>query len=330
MPDVLSQSEVDALLAAVDEIGDAAPAALPEAPHEGIISYDFARPERASRDQLRALESMHEVLARNMAAALSGLLRTVVEVSLSAVDQLTYSEFIGSLPTPTCFNILTAEPLEGRMVFEMNPSIVYPMIDKLLGGPASSVVIDRPMTEIERNLVERIVSNVLELMVEAWRPVQSIGFALQAIESNPQLVQIAPPTEAAVLIIFDVRMGEAAGLLNVCIPYKLIEPVMGAFTTIQSWFASERRDLKPEEVMAITDALSGAAVRATVEVASTRMTVDELTSLRPGDVISTDRPTGSPFLMKFEGRPKFLGEPGKRGNRKSFLILRRSGPEERI
>ena len=329
MPDVLSQSEVDALLAAVDEMGTA-PGPEADAPTEDILPYDFARPERASREQLRALESMHEVLSRNIAATLSGLLRSVVEVSLSTVDQLVYSEFVASLPSPTCFNIVTAEPLEGRLVFEMNPSIVYPMIDKLLGGPATSVVIDRPMTEIERNLVERIVGQVLDLMTEAWRPVKEIAFKLANTESNPQLVQIAPPTEAAVLVILDVRMGEAAGLFNVCIPFKLIEPVMGAFTTIQSWFARERRELRPEELGSVVEALRGAAVPVSVEVASTKMTLEELSTLQAGDIITTDRQAGLPFLMKVGGRPKFLGEAGKRGNRKSFLIDEISKPEERI
>lgn len=329
MPDVLSQSEVDALLAAVDEMGAPSSAEV-AAPSEDVAPYDFARPERASREQLRALESMHEILSRNIAATVSGLLRSVVEVSLSAVDQLTYSEFIASLPSPTCFNIVSAPPLEGRIVLEMNPSIVYPMIDKLLGGPATSVIIDRPMTEIERNLVERIVSQVLELMTEAWRPVKEIRFELANTESNPQLVQIAPPTEAVVLIILDVRMGEAAGLFNICIPYKVIEPVMGAFTTIQSWFASERRELKPEEKAALVEALKGAELPVSVEVANTKMTLEEVSSLQPGDIITTDRKADSPFLMKIGGRPKFLGEAGRRGNRKSFLIQRLSGPEERI
>jgi flagellar motor switch protein FliM len=327
MPDVLSQSEVDALLAAVEAPGAAGESADGR---ESLGRYDFARPERASREQLRALESMHELLSRNLAAALSGMLRASVDVQLSAVDQLTYSEFVASLPSPTCFSIVTAEPLEGRMVIEMNPAIVYAMLDKMLGGPATNVVIDRPMTEIERNLAERIMSQVLTLMREAWRPIKEIHFRLHDVESNPQLVQIAPPTEAVVLVIFDVRMGDAAGLLNVCIPYKVIEPVMGAFTTIQSWFASERREQRPEERGAIAVALSGVPLELAVEVASAGMTVEDLTSLRPGDVITTERKQGSPFLLKIGGRPKYLGQPGRRGNRKSFLIEGRSSPEERI
>ncbi len=329
MPDVLSQSEVDALLAAVDEMpaeGSAAAAGSPD----DVAAYDFTRPERAGREQLRAIESMHELLARNFAATLSGMLRSVVEVSLSTVDQLTYSEFIASLPSPTCFSLITAQPLEGRMVLEMNPSIVYAMIDKLLGGPATSVMIDRPMTEIERNLMERVISTMLDLMRDAWRPISDISFDLHATESNPQLVQIAPPTEPVILIIFDVRMGEAAGLFNICIPYKTIEPVMEGFTTIQSWFASERREQRPDELAGIVKALGGGRLEMVVDVASASMTIEDLTELQVGDIITTGRRAGSPLLLSIGGKPKFFGEAGKRGNRKSLLVTGRTGSEERI
>src|SRR5215470_15732967 len=165
--EILSQSEVESLLSAMEGApaapthGSAATANDPRpARHrEKVVPYDFKRPERVGKDQMRALQSLHEGFGRNFSAALSALLRSIVEVKLTSVDQLTYSEFVFSLENPTCFNLLKADPLEGHLILDINPSILYPIIDRLLGGGRdSSIVTRRPLTEIELRLVSRITS----------------------------------------------------------------------------------------------------------------------------------------------------------------------------
>jgi flagellar motor switch protein FliM len=143
--DVLSQSEVENLLGQMEKAGKAStpsPGARARGsgadaagrPREKIIPYDFKRPERVGKEQMRALQTLHEGFSRNFGAAMSGLLRSIIEVKLTSVDQLTYSEFVFSLENPTCFNLLKAEPLEGHLILDINPSILYPIIDRLLGG----------------------------------------------------------------------------------------------------------------------------------------------------------------------------------------------------
>ena len=160
MVDVLDQSEIDSLIAAV-EAGGVETSGGPPAEFEGseaeqeIVLYDFKRPERVSKDQMRALEAIHEGFARNFGASLSGFLRTIVEVRVATIEQLTYSEFIHSLPNPTCFNLLNAEPLEGQLCLEISPLIIYPIIDRLLGGSNAELFIpQRPLTAIEWRLVK--------------------------------------------------------------------------------------------------------------------------------------------------------------------------------
>ena len=177
MADVLDQSEVDALLAAVDngQVNGTGPNAPSSGEAPQIFSrlgkptsldvhvYDFKRPERVSKDQMRALEALHEGFGRNFGAALSGYLRTIVEVNVASIEQLTYSEFIHSLPNPTCFNLLKAEQLDGQLCLEISPLIIYPIIDRLLGGSNADLFIpQRPLTQIEQRLVQRITDNDID------------------------------------------------------------------------------------------------------------------------------------------------------------------------
>src|SRR5687768_14119303 len=194
--DVLSQAEVESLLSAIDTAkpSTAAPeaAALPAVAklRERVSAYDFKRPERVGKEQMRALQTLHEGFGRNFAVALSALLRCMVEVKLTGADQLTYSEFIFSLENPTCFNVLAASPLEGNLILDINPAILYPIIDRLLGGGRETgPLARRPLTEIELRLVGRITDLFLAELRHAWENVLEINFEVVRVESNPQLVQ---------------------------------------------------------------------------------------------------------------------------------------------
>jgi flagellar motor switch protein FliM len=220
LADVLDQSEVDALLAAVDS-GQVAQEPAPNifgsngASQVSVQIYDFKRPERVSKDQMRALEGLHEGFGRNFGAAISGYLRTIIEVSVAHIEQLTYSEFIHSLPNPTCFNLLKAEQLDGQLCLEISPLIIYPIIDRLLGGSNADLFIpQRPLTQIEQRLVQRITDRATHHLSEAWSNLTPVTFSVQDFESNPQLVQIVPPNETVVVVGFELKMGNRAGTMD--------------------------------------------------------------------------------------------------------------------
>ncbi len=319
MADVLDQAEVDALLAAAGS-GDleqmSGPSASPGSEPKEVSAYDFKRPERVSKDQMRALEGIHEGFARNLGASLSGFLRTIVEVRVATAEQLTYSEFIHSLPNPTNFNLLNCEPLEGQVCLEISPLIIYPIIDRLLGGSTAELFIpQRPLTIIELRLVRRITDRALACLTEVWSNLVTVQFALAEVESNPQLVQIVAPNEVVVVMGFELKMGSRAGTMSLCIPFNVIEPVMGRLAA-QGWVAYRRKASVEDQTEHIVKALAEAKVELQAYLAETAITVNDLLHLQPGDIIQTAKPASDPVVVQAEGKNKFLARLGRhKGNR---------------
>jgi flagellar motor switch protein FliM len=311
--EVLSQEEVESLLNAMDGrgVGGAvAPSAAMNRPGMKVTPYDFKRPERVGKEQMRALQTMHEGFGRNFGAALSALLRSIVEVKLTSVDQLTYSEFVFSLENPTCFNLINASPLEGQLILDINLSLLYPIIDRLLGGGSESTpTIRRPLTEIEMRLVSRITDLFLAEMKHAWKNVLDLQLSVDRVESNPQLVQIVPPNEVVVLISFEITLGDVRGMANLCITFNSIERISQQLTS-NSWVAYGKRPPTPQSIQQISSRLTGSQVEVVVELAETHIATVDLIGLRVGDVITTEKDVHQPLLVSIEGRPKYHAEPG--------------------
>ncbi|CAN5658406.1 N/A [soil metagenome] len=325
MTDVLDQSEVDALLAAVDtgQVHAEAPPQVFGSHGKAQIDvqvYDFKRPERVSKDQMRALEALHEGFGRNFGAALSGYLRTIIEVSVANIEQLTYSEFIHSLPNPTCFNLLKAEQLDGQLCLEISPLIVYPVIDRLLGGSNADLFIpQRPLTQIEQRLVQRITDRATHFLSEAWTNLTPVTFTVQDFESNPQLVQIVPPNETVVVVGFELKMGNRAGTMSLCIPYNVIEPIMGKLSN-QSWFSYQKKGGQEDGARKLTRNVGQAPVEMRAFLARTTIRMEDLLSLQPGDIITTEKSCGADIFIQVEGQNKFHGQIGQLRNKRAIRI----------
>ncbi|MCA3006330.1 MAG: flagellar motor switch protein FliM [Phycisphaerales bacterium] len=338
MPDVLDQNEIDALLAAVDQ-GEVKEEPKPtqvfargrrDANPTEIRTYDFKRPERVSKDQMRALQTLHEGFARNFGASLSGFLRTIVEVKVASCEQMTYGEFIAGLPNPTSFNLIDTQPLEGQICLEISPLIIYPIIDRLLGGTKQDLFIpQRPMTVIETRLINKITSRGLAAMTEAWASVKQISFTISTTESNPQLVQIVPPNEVVVVIGFELKMGNRAGTMNLCIPYNVIEPVVEELAA-QSWFSQSKAAKSNQSLDHVTQSLSRAPVLVTALLAETTMTLAELHSMAVGDLLVTEKPVTAPVVLCVEQEKKFLAEMGRHKDARAVRIVRAVEPHDRV
>ena len=332
MADVLDQSEVDALLAAV-EAGGVQTGAEPSVSRKfltakEIYNYDFKRPERVSKEQMRALEGIHESFARNFGAFLSGFLRTIVEIRVASAEQLTYSEFIHSLPNPTNFNLLTAEPLAGQMCLEISPLIIYPIIDRLLGGSNSELFIpQRPLTLIEQRLVNRITQRALTALNESWTDLVDVKFKIVEVESNPHLVQIVAPNEVVVVLGFEIRMGGRAGTMSLCIPFNVIEPVVGKLLS-QGWLAYQRRAPIEDKSSALARSLGATHVEVVAYLGQTSITMGDLLGLQPGDIVPTLKPQGSELILQVEGKNKFAGVLGRHKDNLAIKITRRAEVEE--
>ncbi len=325
MADVLDQSEVDALLAAVDsEQRHDTPG--PTTIRRGleitkdVKLYDFKRPERVSKDQMRALEGIHESFSRNLGASLSGFLRTIIEVRVATVEQLTYSEFIHSLPNPTNFNLLTCEPMEGQMCLEISPLIIYPIIDRLLGGSNAELFIPhRPLTMIELRLVRRLTDRALECLTEVWASLTKVTFAIGEVESNPHLVQIVAPNEVVVVIGFEIKMGARAGTMSLCIPFNVIEPVMPKLAT-QGWLAYQRKVTAAHKTELVAKRLLGSEIELQAYLAETTMTVRDLINLQVGDILQTTKEAKQPIMIQAEGKNKFFAHLGMHKDNRAVKI----------
>lgn len=329
MGDVLDQSSIDALLAAVEsgDVQEEAPAATifgrikrdPETTE--IKSYDFKRPERVSKDQMRSLQTLHEAFARNFGAALSGFLRTIVEVKVASCEQMTYSEFTSGLPNPTSFNLVDADGLEGHMCLEISPLIIYPIIDRLLGGDSQDLFIpQRPMTLIENRLISNVTRRGLSALGEAWASIKQLEFRIGATESNPQLVQIVPPNEVVVVIAFELKLGNRAGTMNLCIPYNVIEPLMEDLSS-QNWFAVSKNQRSKETEANLVRNLTRAPLEVTGLLATTTITMQDLLGLSVGDIIVTETPATKPISVCVEKERKFLANLGQfKGNRALKIV----------
>lgn len=325
-PDEAAEAASDAAPTPASDVDAAAEAMLagtkkPAVTRQRVIAYDFKRPERVGKEQMRALQSLHEGFARNFGASASALLRTIVESKLISVDQLTYSEFVYSLEIPTCFNLLRPAPLEGNWILDISPSILFPIIDRMLGGSASSdSALKRPLSDIELRLTSRITQTFLRELAEAWSNTINIDFEVQRVESNPQLVQIVPPNEVVVLVSFEITMGKARGMVNLCIPFNTIERI-GAKLSNNSWVGYASSKANENSRKQLSELLGESRVELVASVASSTIKAVDLLNLQIGDIITTEKDISLPIEIEVEGVGKFLGRPGAFKGKKAAEVV---------
>jgi flagellar motor switch protein FliM len=321
MSRVLSQEEIDALLvSAADHDRGGAPRE-PER-QQPVVNYNFRRPDRVTKDQMRSLHFLHDRFARNVSTSMSAYLRVVTEVSIISVEQFTYSEFLMSLSDPTAFYAVSMRPLEGVAALELNPAVAFTMIDRMLGGSGRGVMVNRALTEIEQNVTDGLVKLVLENLTETWRGVVDVQFRISGRDTRPQMLQIAAPNEVVLLLSFEIRLAETRGVLNLCIPASSIEAVSGSFT--RSWQKTRREMTAPEH-----EALHENVGRVTVTLEAgiqSSIEAGDFLRLQVGDVLALDHPAESPIEIRVNGRPKFQGAPGASATRTHVRLETPSQP----
>ncbi|MEM6688510.1 MAG: flagellar motor switch protein FliM [Planctomycetota bacterium] len=331
--ETLSQNQVESLLAAMDSAGGNEPqvAAAPEKdqpapvnplldPSARISPYDFKRPERVGKEQMRAMQNLHENIARNFGAAISGLLRAIPEVKLLSVDQLTYSEFVFSLDNPSCFAVIEPKPLEGNWILDLSPTLTYAMIDRMLGGdPSPESIVRRPMTEIETRLISRVIEYFLKILAESWENVVELELEIDRVQSNPQMVQIVPPNEVVILLGFELVLGKNRGMINLCIPFNGIEQYNNVLST-NSWASYGKQQSSDETKTKVVGSMSEALVDVRVTLAKSRIRTSDLLDLTIGDVITTETEVREPLELSIQDVPKFNARPGAYRGKKAIRI----------
>lgn len=312
MGDVLSQAEIDALLNALSDGQVDAEEIKTSKVQKKIRVYDFKRPNKFSKDQIHSLQNIHENYCRSLTTYLSGHLHSVIETKVLSIEQITYDEFIRSLPNPTILGIFSLNPLEGTLLMEMSPGLAFVMIDLLLGGLGHAGEKNRDLTEIERTIIEHRVGQMIGLIEESWSEVSEVTPQFIALETNPSFTQIVAPNEMVVLITMEVKVGEMVGMINLCLPYLVLEPILDKLSTF-FLFSTQAKVKTPEQVRAIRKKIEFARVDIGALLGHTEILVKDLLELAPGDVIPLQQGVQEPLSIYVGNFKKFLGVPGLHG-----------------
>ncbi|MEA3331892.1 MAG: flagellar motor switch protein FliM [Campylobacterota bacterium] len=320
MADILSQEEIDALLDVVEDEGDDVLESGDDnlTPQKQVTLYDFKRPNRVSKEQLRAFRGVHDKMARSLASQISSIMRSIVEIQFHSVDQMTYGEFLMSLPNPTSFNVFSIKPLEGSGVIEINPSIAFPMLDRLLGGKGEPFDASREFSDIELSLFETILRVMMSTLKEAWGPVMEVYPTIESKESSPNVVQIVAQNEIVVMVVMEIIIGHSSGMMNICYPVISLEPILPKLAS-RDLMLNETSSKKSRNTE-LQVLLGGAKVTVEADLGGAELTLGDVLELQVGDVLRLSSPADDIVTLCIDGKDRFRGEIGLRRFRKSIQI----------
>ncbi len=329
---LLSQEELDTLLNAASSTQGAASdgadtiitlsgrnAASSKYKDISIEKYDFTMPSRVSRDHVRALRALHNSYARALSSSLSMSLRAVVEIDCTHIEQLTYGEYLASLLEPSCIGVFSMKSLKGLGAIELNPPLVFPIIDKLLGGPGAARFYNRTLTTIEEMVITKVMKEALNILKESWQRSMELDMTLDRIENNPQFVQAASNADPVILILFDFRLDEVHSMMSICFPFISIQQALASlrreeFPTVMD---NETTELYKGMVRKHLDALD-VVVSARYETSA--VSIRELMELQKGDIIKLQNADKDIAEIFVSGQKKYHAKPGMSNGRRAIQI----------
>ncbi|MER1999000.1 MAG: flagellar motor switch protein FliM [Lysinibacillus sp.] len=318
--DVLSQSEIDALLSAISTGEMSADEMKKEEEVRKVKVYDFKRALRFSKDQIRSLTRIHENFARLLTTFFSAQLRTYVQITVASVDQIPFEEFVRSIPNMTLINVFEVPPLDGNILMEINPNIAYSMLDRLMGGTGQSHSNVDNLTEIETKIMTNLFERSFDNLREAWENIVEIDPMLIELEVNPQFLQMISPNETVVVISLNTIIGETTGMINICLPHVVLEPIVPNLS-VRYWMQTNTKEMSPEQVDMLQRRVKQAELPIIAELGCTNITVEDLLTLNVGDVLELKQTIDEPLVVKVDNIPKFTGQPGKLKKHMALQII---------
>lgn len=284
-------------------------------PAKEALPYDFSRPDRIPKDQIRAIQFLHENFARGMASSLSAYLRAYVTVNLVSVEQLSFVEFSRTLPSPTVMISLGMKPYDGNAVLEMNPALVFPILETVLGGKGTAPPA-REVTDIEQSILDGIFRIVLHDLRESWQAVTDLTFSIEGHETEPQLLQILAPNEAVVAVRLEARIGDHTGTINLGVPSILVKMLRQKFD--HHW-SPRKLESSGQEHVRVFNLIQAARLRLDCRLTGVTIRVEELLNLKVGDVLAFDYPVDRPVALEINGKRRFEGYVMDNGRKRVFM-----------
>jgi flagellar motor switch protein FliM len=294
---VLTQEEIDSVFRSMKKQGPIEPQ------QKSAQAYDFRRPDRIAKDQLRAIHLLHENFSRSLSSSLSAFLRAYVAVNLVSVEQLSFAEFAQCLPSPSCMISLKMKPFDGNSLLEINPSLVFPILEMLLGGSGRGLAkVNREVTEIEQSILESIFRIILNDLKTAWSTVTPIDFAIDSHETEPQLLQVLAPNEAVVAISMEARIGDNSGMMNMGIPSITVKMLRQKFD--QQW-SMRRAQSSVDDQARMFKLVQQSELQVDVRLKGPTLSFENLMALEPGKILTFDYPIDRELDLMMNGRTKY-------------------------
>ena len=308
MGDTLSQEEIDNLLKAFND-GDLNADDFSDTKEKQVKNYDFARPSKFSKDHLRTLEIIFENYGRLLSTNLPAYLRKNVQVEVVNAEANTYSEFANALSNPVILGVVNFAPLEGNIIIELSANLGFTIVDRMLGGGGAPLERNRDFTEIELIILERVLEVCTNLLVDPWESVVSIEPRLERIETNSQFAQFISPGEMTAIITMSVKIGSVEGLMNICIPYSCVEPVIDKLNT-KYWYSSMKESDSGAYQEVIEDIIDYAKIPVKAMLGRSTISVNDYINIQIGDIIKLDTKVNDELEVYVGNIKKFTALPG--------------------
>lgn len=308
MGDTLSQEEIDNLLKAFND-GDLNADDFSDTKEKQVKNYDFARPSKFSKDHLRTLEIIFENYGRLLSTNLPAYLRKNVQVEVVNAEANTYSEFANALSNPVILGVVNFAPLEGNIIIELSANLGFTIVDRMLGGGGAPLERNRDFTEIELIILERVLEVCTNLLVDPWESVVSIETRLERIETNSQFAQFISPGEMTAIITMSVKIGSVEGLMNICIPYSCVEPVIDKLNT-KYWYSSMKESDSGAYQEVIEDIIDYAKIPVKAMLGRSTISVNDYINIQIGDIIKLDTKVNDELEVYVGNIKKFTALPG--------------------
>lgn len=332
MSDVMSQNEIDDLLSALNS-GDVDVTEISEEKSERKVrKYDFSRPDKFAKEHLKTLEVIHENFSRMLNNFLSGYLRTFIEIEVLNAESLIYTEFANAISNPAILGIVDFSPLEGQIIVDLTNEVAFTMIERVLGGSATSSggTEKRSLTEIEMTLIRTIIIKFINLLKEPWSNIIELRPKLDTIETNSQFAQVISPSESVALITLNLKIGEVEGMINLCYPHYVLEPILANLSS-KLWFSTTgKKELTEAEKTGLENQVQKTTIDMSVELGQSVINVAELLALSRGDVIVLDKKVTDEMKVMVANQIKFLGRPGTKNNKVALKVTKVFGEGDEI
>ena len=308
MGEVLSQSEIDNLLAALST-GELDVDQMQDTKEKQVKNYDFKRPAKFSKEHLRTLEIIYEHFGRLLSTNLPVYLRKNIQVSVASSEAVTFSEFTNALSNPVILGIINFQPLGGTVILELATNLGFAILDRMLGGSGVPLEKSRDFSEIELIILERIMVVCMQLMREPWKNVADISPVMERIETNSQFAQVIAPGDMIAIVTLNVKIGDVEGFMNICLPYFTLEDVMDKLNT-KYWFSTMQENDEENYEEYLEALIKRVEVPVKAVLGRSSVSVNDFVNLQVGDIIRLDSRIDDELSIYVGNIKKFTALPG--------------------